>query len=180
MRVDDDTRLRVLKWHLENNIFMLDAEGRIWRVKRKFKETTKLIVPVRADTTFTRNGYRRVFMSYRGNRLTMVAHRVVLALYRGEPVASDLVVHHRNSNRADNRPTNLDVTTPEQNQRYINLSFHAFGGGTLSEAEVFAFFTKRAIETCGGVTGYMERNPGCQTPELALKALEAGIVWPGL
>lgn len=38
-------------------------------------------------------------------------HRVVAAQMLGRPLASDEIVHHRNRNKSDNRPENLEIMT---------------------------------------------------------------------
>jgi hypothetical protein len=57
---------------------------------------------VRPRFTADENGYVRL----RGNRYE---HRVVAARMLGRPLRRGEVVHHKNCNRADNRPENLEI-----------------------------------------------------------------------
>ncbi len=45
-------------------------------------------------------------------------HVLVMMGIIGRALNSDEVVHHRNGNRTDNRPENLELTTASEHQRY--------------------------------------------------------------
>lgn len=59
--------------------------------------------------TVTANGYVRLGGIYE--------HRAVAARLLGRPLGTDEHVHHRNGDRQDNRPENLEVLTAAEHVR---------------------------------------------------------------
>ena len=62
----------------------------------------------------TNAGYRVI--SKRGKR-NLLEHRVVMEEMLGRPLTSDEVVHHRDGNRSNNSPDNLQLMTREQHDQ---------------------------------------------------------------
>ena len=66
------------------------------------------------------------------NSSTIVAeHRLVMAISIGRPLLSSEVVHHRNGNKLDNSPDNLEITT-HANHRKLDVKYYALWQQSLS------------------------------------------------
>lgn len=48
----------------------------------------------------------------------VLEHRFVMAMQLGRPLAKEEIVHHRNNDRADNRPENLEIWLRGHNAGY--------------------------------------------------------------
>ncbi|AMV29393.1 NUMOD4 motif protein [Gemmata sp. SH-PL17] len=67
--------------------------------------------------TITKNGYRQVNVNRGGYRVCAFAHRLVALAFFG-PAPPGYVTNHLNANKLDNRPSNLEWTTPEGNSQH--------------------------------------------------------------
>lgn len=102
----------------------IDAEGRIWRLARRTRDrwggppkstpVTRQIAD-RAGTA----GYRNIRAMVDGKRMTALSHRLVW-LHRHGPIPDGMTVNHKNGDKGDNRPTNLDLATDSEQQIHAN------------------------------------------------------------
>lgn len=96
----------------------IDSEGRIWRVACRRGDRwggPARSVPVKrqiADRVGTA-GYRNVRAMIDGKRMTALSHRLVWLHLRG-PIPDGMTVNHKNGDKADNRPDNLELATDSE------------------------------------------------------------------
>jgi hypothetical protein len=116
-------RRAIIDWHLEHEVFAVGHGGRVWRLKKawrnRFGEGFIESVPTLADIQPSSNGYRRVAMDRAGTKITVMAHILVFEILAG-PIPPDHVIHHKNGDRADNRLTNLRLVSWDLNQDMAN------------------------------------------------------------
>ena len=143
------TRREILDWHLKNDVFAIGANGRVWRLKKKWRNGINEgfidSVPTLADNQPSSNGYRRVFMAHAGNRITVMAHIIVFEILAG-PVPDGYLIHQKNGNRADNRLTNLRLVTWNENQDLVNWLKLWPSDTTPDDMENDVFFIKAAAD----------------------------------
>jgi hypothetical protein len=99
---------------LRDGTLSVDEEGRIWR----HREFGRDIESRRAENK-SRKGYLRLTLGVPGTRrtATVQAHRVVWTWLRG-PIPDGLQVNHKDLNKANNRPDNLELVTGSGNIRH--------------------------------------------------------------
>jgi hypothetical protein len=92
------------------------CRGHLGRIKRNGNVG---VLPIRTEPrgSIDKNGYRSISVpagtpgarSNRGGAWSMLEHRYVMAQILGRPLRADEEVHHKNAERADNRPENLEL-----------------------------------------------------------------------
>ena len=96
--------------------------GSVWRIAQRRKSrwdgtvTVQKIRPRRIDAAVGA-GYRQVKFMVDGRQMSCLAHRLVWLHFHG-PIPCGMVINHKNGNKADNRPTNLEVCTHSENQKH--------------------------------------------------------------
>lgn len=78
----------------------VDDRGRVWHGDR------------RAECKHTK-GYLILSLWHDGRNVTMLAHRLVYRVATGL-IPEGLTINHKNGNKTDNRPMNLELATPQQ------------------------------------------------------------------
>jgi len=110
-----DQKISCINRYVQNDMFSI-RKGRVWRI-RKFtsqKSVTK-IRPKLADKRFSSNGYRRVSLSMFGTEYEVQAHRLIMSIIQGSAIGHDDIVDHLDSNKLNNDPSNLHLTTHDLN-----------------------------------------------------------------
>jgi len=115
--------------------------------------------PVReiAGTGNLNHGYKRIpvpplLRHLVGGRTSEVEHRLVMAQLLGRPLRDDESVHHKNGNRLDNRPENLELWSRWQpaGQRVEDRIGDAFALLLRYAPELLALRTRRRRFNCDG------------------------------
>lgn len=116
---------------ITQGIFEIDSDGKIWRLKggqrmkgdNRFKSTKRR----RAEKTLP-NGYMQIRVLINGVRYHVYAHRVVWAYFNGS-IPRNYVINHKNNNKGDNRPSNLQAITFQENKLHAARA-HGIGQGS--------------------------------------------------
>ncbi len=109
----------------------IDTLGRVWRTSIRTGNRWSggfRLSPVarrRAEGRLP-SGYMMVRAELNGARVVGVAHRLVWQHFHGD-IPDGMVINHRNGQKDDNRPENLEVVTPSGNTR------HAYATGLMDE-----------------------------------------------
>lgn len=115
-KIDDRAEELILAL-VDEGIFRIDDEGRIWRhcIKQGNRVKPLLPGPVRAEYPAT-NGYLRIRVSLSGVRIRVSAHRVVWRYFNGD-IPEGNVIDHKDEVRDNNHPDNLQPVTQSKNVR---------------------------------------------------------------
>src|SRR4030095_4020245 len=70
----------------------------------------------------TANGYIAVNL---GQGRQMLEHRLVMGRILGRPILRGEVVHHRDGDKANNSPENLQLMTDEEHRKYESALYHS-------------------------------------------------------
>lgn len=109
----NDARAEELFLSLLGRVFEIDAEGRIWRIGIQVQGRLEPCGLRRAEYQAT-NGYLRVRFRHYGVRVRVSAHRVVARYFFGE-IARHHVIDHKDGERDNNHPENLEPVTQKVN-----------------------------------------------------------------
>ena len=116
---------------VEQGILEIDGRGRIWRLqvwKGNKLGGRQLIKVKRRRAENKARGYLQVraVIEERGRRVHSSAHRLVWRHFFGD-IPDGLCINHRNGDKADNHPANLEVVTYSENRK------HGFRTGLINQ-----------------------------------------------
>jgi len=111
-------------------VFSIDKQGRIWKHRRLIAGSHVGTPPYWRDQVAKRaelsesDGYPTVMFSDGRTRHKVFAHRVVWMLSAKQDIPPAMQVNHKNGDRKDRRPENLEMVTNAENVRH---SFRVLG-----------------------------------------------------
>lgn len=85
---------------VETGRLRVDDRGRVWYGDRRAEYKNP-------------KGYLTLSLRHDGRHVSMLAHRLVYRVATGV-IPEGLTINHKNGNKADNRPMNLELATPQQ------------------------------------------------------------------
>lgn len=104
--------------------FVIDSQGRIWRVATR---SGKPIPKKRAEKLLP-TGYLQIRAMFDGKRFCGAAHRLVWQYFNGS-IPNGLCINHKNGKKDDNRPSNLELVTYAANTRHAyRIGLHSQRG----------------------------------------------------
>ena len=103
-------------------IFEIDRQGRVWRIAHQQTsawghETYNVPCKRRRAERGRRQKYWQVSLMLDGRREICGAHRLVYFHFKGA-IPNRLTVNHRDGNKKNNQPRNLELATPAQQSQH--------------------------------------------------------------
>lgn len=103
----------------------IDPEGRIWRLAvrhgNRWRPGTYRLAPCsrrRVERPDKKSGYLTVRLMVEGKRHLCGAHRLVWQHVKGDIEGDETEVNHKNGQKHDNRPGNLELATGSENVKH--------------------------------------------------------------
>jgi len=134
----------------------IDSEGRIWRVAKRtadrWRGGTRTLPCRRVRAENQSLEYLQLRVMVDGKRYYVMAHRLVWFHLHGS-IPIELSINHKNGNKHDNRPENLELVTLSENRRHalevLNVDRNRPKGSKhpkthLTEADVLVIRQRRA------------------------------------
>lgn len=109
---------------LSIGVFSIDEQGRIWKHRRLIAGSHVGTPPYWRDQETKRaelsesDGYPTVMFSDGRKRHKVFAHRVVWMFAAKQDIPPAMQVNHKNGNRKDRRPANLEMVTASENTKH--------------------------------------------------------------
>lgn len=105
----------------------IDAEGRLWRIWRYRHKKIEVLKEPRQIGSPGKDGYWRVSIC---GGCPVYIHRVVF-LVRVGPIPEDREVNHKDGDKGNCRPENLELKTHQGNQQHASEVLGRWKGNTL-------------------------------------------------
>ena len=116
----------------ENDLLIakLIADGRVKvDLQKGIVTAPRSNTPTKALGAVNRKGYLRTSINLNGKAITLLVHRIVYIAAFGLPADSNLHVNHKNGNKLDNCPVNLELLTHRDNMAHSrSLGLHKGAG----------------------------------------------------
>lgn len=119
---------------ISEGMFSVDGNGAVWRHKIRTKHGYRNVAPRRADHVLP-IGYRYVSVTIDRKQFSVPAHCVVWSVLKGS-IPTGMEINHKNGNRANNLPDNLELATSSENKKHsYDFLNHARRGSPKHSAE---------------------------------------------
>lgn len=113
--------------------YFIDNDGNVFsnkfitksKIKRKFKQLKTQMF----------NGYSIISLYKEGYQKSYFVHRLVALTFLGEPSSPDLVVNHKDGNRLNNIPDNLEWVTQKENMHHYLTCLTNIAADSLNKKE---------------------------------------------
>jgi len=103
---------------IKAGIFEIDDDGRIWRLAaRNAWHTIKPVMRRRAEYQGCRHNYLVLQASIAGKKVIALAHRIIW-IYLHSTIPVGLEINHKDGDRTNNNPANLELVTASENQKH--------------------------------------------------------------
>lgn len=125
-------------------------------------------------------GYRFISLeNAEGVRKNSSIHRLVVSTFIG-PIPKGMWVNHKNGNKADNRLSNLEITTPTQNHQHArDILKRTYASGEASNGKLNneAVAAIRALHSVGW--SYRRIATALLVSNTTVRNVVKGITWKG-
>jgi hypothetical protein len=122
------------------DLYHISNLGRVKRISpTKYTPKFNNVLRPRED----RDGYLVLHLSRRGKKKYVHIHRLVAISFIGSPPPGDYTVNHKNGNKKDNRPQNLEWVTRRENDRHAR---DVLGMARLGEGHGMSKLTKEQVK----------------------------------
>lgn len=156
-------------------VYEVSNTGRIRRVGRARGAT-----PGRILTVKTANGYSYADLSLGDKKVRYLVHRLVALAFLGLPPTPSSVVNHKNCDKLDNRPENLEWTTYLGNARHAVAHGRVGGKPSPGESNGRAKLTHQQaleIRALRGIVGARELARRYGVSRSAIQFIHQGKHW---
>lgn len=99
-------------------VLAVDSRGRVWRRRRILANGEVRPIRRRRAENEGGGGYLRITWREGARIVQVMAHRLVFAVSTGTIPPDDLQINHKDLNRRNNHPANLELVTQSQNIRH--------------------------------------------------------------
>lgn len=103
---------------VEAGVLAVDERGRVWRRWRILASGEARAIRRRRAENVGGGGYLRITWREGSRIVQVMAHRLVFAVSTGTIPPDDLQINHKDLNRQNNRPANLELVTQSENIRH--------------------------------------------------------------
>ena len=113
----EEALLRALAM-VEVGVLSVDSRGRVWRRRKILASGEIRPISRRRAENEGGGGYLRITWREGSRIVQVMAHRLVFAVASGTIPPDDLQVNHKDLNRRNNHPENLELVTQSENIRH--------------------------------------------------------------